>query len=219
MAKKKADALRDKLLDATLAHVPFDGWTETAILAGAKDVEIDAAAAHRAFPGGPLAVLEYFNARADREMEAALAKHKPAPPRLRDRIALAIRLRLEANAPHREAVRRGLSFLALPQNAPVGAKCLYRTVDAIWHAAGDMSTDFNFYTKRALLAGVYSATVLYWINDASEGFARTWTFLDRRLDEVIRVFGGIGRVARGIDRLPDPFKLFRPPAARRPRYR
>jgi ubiquinone biosynthesis protein COQ9 len=216
---KKLDAVRDKLLDATLAHVPFDGWSETALATGAKAIGVDAATAHRAFPGGALAMIEYFNERADREMAAALARQEPAPPRLRDRIALAIRLRLEANAGHREAIRRGLTFLALPQNAPVGAKCLYRTVDAIWHAAGDMSTDFSFYTKRALLAGVYSATVLYWLNDASEGFTRSWAFLDRRLDEVLRVFGGIGRVARGLDNLPDPFKLFRPTTGRRPRYR
>ena len=216
---KKLDAIRDKLLDATLAHVPFDGWSETAIATGAKDIGVAAATAQRAFPGGPLAMIEYFNERADREMAAALARQDPTPARLRDRIALAIRLRLEANAGHREAIRRGLAYLALPHNAPIGAKCLYRTVDAIWYAAGDASTDFSFYTKRALLAGVYSATVLYWLNDASEGFARTWAFLDRRIDGVLRVFGGIGRVARGLDNLPDPFKLFRPTAGRRPRYR
>jgi ubiquinone biosynthesis protein COQ9 len=216
---KKLDAIRDTLLDATLAHVPFDGWTETAITAGAKDIDIDEATAHRAFPGGALSALEYFNARADRAMIAALADHETAPPRLRDRVALAIRLRLEANAAHREAIRRGLAYLALPQNAPVGAKCLYRTIDAVWHAAGDMSTDFSFYTKRALLAGVYSATVLYWLNDASEGFARSWAFLDRRIDEVLRVFGGIGRVTRRLETLPDPFKLFRHAPRRRPRYR
>jgi ubiquinone biosynthesis protein COQ9 len=213
------DAVRDRLLDATLAHVPFDGWTDTALLTAAREIGVDDATVHRAFPGGPLAVIDYFNDRADREMAAALAAASPAPPRLRDRIALAIRLRLEANARHREAIRRGLAYLALPQNAPIAAKCLYRTVDAIWYAAGDMSTDFNFYTKRALLAGVYSATVLYWVNDASEGFGRTWTFLDRRIDDVLRVFGGLGRVARGLGHLPDPFKLFRPSAPRRPRYR
>jgi len=215
----KLDAVRDKLLDATLAHVPFDGWTETALATAAKEIGIDEATAHRAFPGGPLAAIEYFNERADKAMIAALADHAAAPPRLRDRVALAIRIRLEANAAHREAIRRGLAYLSLPQNAPVGAKCLYRTVDAIWHAAGDMSTDFSFYTKRALLAGVYSATVLYWLNDASEGVARTWAFLDRRIDDVLRVFGGLGRITRGLEHLPDPFKLFRPSAGRRPRYR
>jgi ubiquinone biosynthesis protein COQ9 len=217
---KKLDTIRDKLLDATLAHVPFDGWTETAIRAGAHDIGVDLPTVHRAFPGGALAMIEHFNERADRAMAEAVARHEPAPARLRDRIALAVRLRLEANAQHREAIRRGLAYLSLPQNAPVGAKCLYRTVDAIWYAAGDLSTDFSFYTKRALLAGVYSATVLFWINDASEGFARTWAFLDRRLDEVLRVFGGIGRLTRGLERtIPDPFRLFRPTTGRRPRYR
>ena len=85
-----------------------------------------------------------------------------------------------------EAVRRGLALLALPLNAPLGLKLLYRTVDAIWYAAGDTSADFNFYTKRATLAGVFSSTLFYWLNDRSEGNTATWEFLDRRIDDVMR---------------------------------
>jgi ubiquinone biosynthesis protein COQ9 len=134
--------------------------------------------------------------------------------KIRDKVAFAIRLRLEANAAHREAIRQALSFLALPIHAPLAAKCLYRTVDAIWYAVGDRSTDFSFYTRRGLLAGVYAGTVLYWLNDKSEGFADSWAFLDRRIADVMRIYELRGKLDRFVDQLPDPFRLFRRPAGR-----
>jgi ubiquinone biosynthesis protein COQ9 len=208
-------AQREALLKATLPHVPFDGWTHTALIAGARDAGIEPALADNAFPGGMGELLDFYHRTADIEMVRALeAQPDLTGMRVRDKVALAIRLRLEANAVHREAIRQALSFLALPANAPLGAKCLYRTVDAIWYAVGDRSTDFSFYTRRALLAGVYGGTVLYWLNDKSEGFADTWAFLDRRIDDVMK----IGQLRAGLDRfldqLPDPFRLFRRPAGR-----
>src|SRR5882724_6816303 len=183
------DAQRAVLLKATLPHVPFDGWTRTAFVAGARHAGLEMVLALEARPD--LAALK-----------------------TREKVALAIRLRLEANAGNREAIRQALSFLALPANAPLGAKCLYRTVDAIWYAAGDRATDFSFYTKRALLAGVYSATVLYWLNDKSDGFAETWTFLDRRIADVMKIYALRARLDRFAEQLPDPFRLFRRPAGR-----
>ena len=120
-----------------------------------------------------------------------------------DRVATAVRVRLEALGPHREAVSRGLAFLALPHNAALGTRCLYRTVDAIWYAAGDTATDYNFYTKRLLLAGVYTSTLLFWLNDRSEGYAQTWAFLDRRIGEVMRIGGTLGRTVGSLLDLPD----------------
>jgi ubiquinone biosynthesis protein COQ9 len=209
------DTQREALLKATLSHVPFDGWTHTALMAGARDCGIEPALADNAFPGGMAELLDFYHRVADIEMVRALeAQPDLAKMRVRNKVALAIRLRLEANAGNREAIRQALSFLALPTNAPLGAKCLYRTVDAIWYAVGDKATDFSFYTKRALLAGVYSATVLYWLGDKSEGFADSWAFLDRRIDDVMK----IGQLRAGLDRfldqLPDPFRLFRRPAGR-----
>src|SRR5205809_7791049 len=106
--------------------------------------------------------------------------------KVRERIKLAVRLRIEQTVGGRESVRRGLALLALPFNAPLALRLLYRTVDAIWYAAGDTSTDFNFYTKRATLAGVFSSTLLYWLNDRSEGSEATWSFVDLRIDDVMR---------------------------------
>ena len=100
-----------------------------------------------------------------------------------------------------------MTVLSFPTNGPVGLRCLYRTVDTIWRAAGDTATDFNFYTKRGLLAGVYSATVVYWLNDSSEDFSRTWRFLDRRIDETMQIPKITQRLKKTLEKLPDPFGL------------
>ena len=116
-----------------------------------------------------------------------MEKQGVADLKVRDRIKQAVRIRLERHAGEREAVRRALALLSLPFNAPLALKLLYNTVDALWYAAGDTSTDFNFYTKRATLAGVYSSTLLYWLNDRTPGSEATWAFLDRRIDDVMKI--------------------------------
>ena len=180
-------ALRDAILDAAMDHIPFDGWTREAAIRGAEDAGLDAAAAMRAFPGGQRDMIAWHLRQADRRMAEALAEMDLGSMKIRERIAAGVRTRLEQNARHREAIRKALAFLALPQNAPMAAQALYRTVDEMWYAAGDTATDWNFYSKRGLLAGVYSSTVLYWLNDKSDGFADTWAFLDRRIANVLQI--------------------------------
>ncbi len=197
------EKLRGELLQASLAHVAFDGWSRTTLRAAARDLDVDPVLAFNAFPGGEAELIEAFSTWADHRMLDALAERDLAAMRVRERIAVAVRLRLELLDPYREAVRRGLAFLALPPNAAVGLKCLYRTVDAIWYAAGDRATDYNFYTKRLLLAGVYSSTLLYWLDDASEGYEQTWAFLERRIAEVLKVGGRLGKAVTGVLDLPD----------------
>lgn len=210
----EVDKARRDILEAALPHVPFDGWTEAAIRTGAADAGYEPSMAVRAFPGGAREMIEFWNAVADETMLAEMAERGTDNLRTRDRVALAVRLRLEGQDAHREAVRRGLAFLSLPGNAALGLRCLHRTVDTIWYAAGDRSTDYNWYTKRGLLAGVYAATVTVWVNDTSEGSADTWAFLDRRIDEVVRVAGGIGRSVNRLGSF-DPFGLFRRTPGRR----
>src|SRR5262249_20988718 len=181
---------------------------------GMRDAGVDPGLAANAFPGGMAEMVEHWNRLADRHMLEALAALDLQALKVRERVGRAVRLRLEQAAPHRVPVRRGLAFAALPQNGPLAARCLYRTVDAIWHAIGDRSTDHNFYTKRALLAGVYGATVLYWLNDRSSDSSATWAFLDRRIADVMRVPMAIARVGRLADHLPNPFRLFRRPFMR-----
>lgn len=203
-------ALRDKIVEAALPHVPFDGWTPRAARRAAADLGLTRADAMRAFPFGAADMVAHFSDLADRRMVAELERRDIASMKIRERITTAVRVRLEQAAPHREAVRRALAVLALPSNVVLGGKCLYRTVDAMWVAAGDRSTDWNFYSKRSLLAGVFSSTVLYWLDDRSDDMADTWAFLDRRIADVMRIPKVTGRVRSFVDRLPNPARLCRP---------
>lgn len=204
--------LRDTVLDAALPHIPFDGWTETALAQGAADAGLAPEEASRAFPGGAIDAIAHHSRRADARMLAALEAESGEGAERRGMTATvrrAIQLRLEASMGEREAIRRALAILGRPQHAPLAARLLYRTVDAVWYAAGDTATDFNFYTKRGLLAAVYSATVLYWLDDRSEGCADTWAFLDRRLADVLRVPKAMARAERLLGGLPSPFRVLR----------
>jgi ubiquinone biosynthesis protein COQ9 len=180
-------AVRDRLADAVLSEAAFDGWSRSAMAAASGRLDLSAGEAERLFPGGPLQVLTYVSERADQRTVEDMEKEGVASLKIRDRIKAAVRIRLERHSGEREAARRALAMLALPINAGLALRLLYKAVDAMWYAAGDTSTDFNFYTKRAILAGVYSSTLLYWLNDRSEGNEATWSFLDRRIDDVMKI--------------------------------
>ena len=210
MKSPLAESQRTALIEAVLPDVPFDGWSRAALRAAARRVGMPAEEAMALFPRGGPDLVAGFSRWADRQMLDRLETLPLEPLRASERIALAIGIRLETVAPWREAVRRGLAVLALPLNAPLALRLLYETVDSIWYAAGDGSTDFSFYTKRLTLAAIWAATVLYWLEDRSEGFADTSAFVERRLADAAR----IGRARRGLEaateRLPNPFRLLRP---------
>ncbi len=197
---------RRKLLEAILRQVPFEGWTDRALRAGAREAGVEPMAARRAFPGGVAEVLAFWSGASDRRMLDELEKRDLESMRVRDRIGTAVRVRLELNAKHREALRLALGRAVLPGNAPGAMRALWRTVDAMWRAAGDTATDFNFYTKRGLLAGVYASTLLFWLDDRSEGFAESWAFLDRRIADIMRVPKALGRLRQCV---PDPGRVLR----------
>lgn len=182
-------ASKDKIMLAALDHVPFDGWTRVALATGAKDIGLDPEEALLAFPDGIPDLVDHLATWADGRMLAALAEMDLKAMPVRDRIAAGVRVRLQALVPHREAVRRLAAYLAMPQNLPLAARLTWRTVDAIWYAAGDEASDFNYYTKRGLLAPVLTTTALYWLNDESPDFADTWAFLDRRIGDAMKVPG------------------------------
>jgi ubiquinone biosynthesis protein COQ9 len=200
---------RRELLAQMLRHAPFDGWTMKALEAAARDLGLGLGDALLLFPGGLGELAAFHHAEADRLMLKGLGAQDLSGLKIRERVALAVRVRLEPHAKDREAIRRVLGFLAQPQNAPLALRCLYRTVDAVWHAIGDRSTDFNFYTKRGLLAAVYGSTVLYWLEDKSEGQAESWKFLDRRIADVMKVPQLTARLGKLAERLPDPLKLLK----------
>ena len=200
---------KDELLLATLSHVAFDGWSVAALRAGARDAGVNEAAALALFPRGPIELVEWFSAWADRAMLERLTALPLAEMKVRERVAAGVRARLAALLPHREAARRALAVLAQPHNAPLALKLLYRTVDAIWYAAGDTATDFNFYTKRALLAAVYGATMLCWFEDRSPDGGDTEAFLARRLDDAMALPKVVERLRAAADRLPNPLRFLR----------
>ena len=204
-----ARATRDKILLATLPHVAFDGWTRRALRAGVADLDLAPEMALRVFPGGVNELADHFADWADRRMLDALGAMDLDAMHVRDRVTAGVRTRLEALAPHREAARRLLAYLAMTLNAPLAARITWRTVDAIWYAAGDEATDFNYYTKRGLLTPVYTTTVLYWLADTSDGFADTWAYLDRRIDDVMKIPGLTARVKKALGAFLRPFSILR----------
>ena len=189
---KKTDA-RHKIVQALLQQVAFDGWTETAYAAALKQAHMTRAEADKHFPGGLADCVEYFAVSVDEGMQERIkAERNFARMRVRDKITFAVRARLEIMLPHREAVRRLMLWYAMPLHMPSGARRFYRAVDMIWVAAGDTSTDYNFYTKRVLLSAVLKATILFWLGDETPGCSATWDFLDRRIGDVMKLGKTIG---------------------------
>lgn len=180
------DDAKTRILDASLPHVTFDGWSQATFEGAIEDSGVDPALARSLFPRGALDLAIAFHKRGDAQMVARLKAENLLSMRFRDRIAAGVRFRLEAVAEHKEAVRRGTALFALPMNAGDGAKLIWGTADAIWTALGDQSKDHNWYTKRATLSAVYGSTVLFWLGDESEDHAATWEFLDRRIDNVMQ---------------------------------
>lgn len=207
-------AQKDALLLAALEHVAFDGWSRQSLAAAARDLDLDPTTARRLFPRGGESLLDAFDDWADRRMLERLEADDASTSRVRDRIAAAIRARLEAMAPYREATRRAIAARALPATAMGGLQNLWRTVDRMWLAAGDTKNDgAAIYTKRASLAGLYTATVLYWLEDTSDAQDDTWAFLDRRIDGVMRLQRLRRQAERMGRRLPLPRRRDRDAAA------
>jgi ubiquinone biosynthesis protein COQ9 len=202
-------ACKDALLEAVLPNVVFDGWSPAAVRAGAERLGLDEAESLRLFPDGPGEVALWLDDWADRRMLEALGGLDLAGMKVRARVAAAVTARLQALAPHREAVRRAIALKLSPFGVARAARIVYRTVDAIWYAAGDTATDFNFYTKRSLLAAIYTPTMLYWLNDGSDGAADTLAFFDRRLADVMKLPGLGGRLKKAAGRATAPFDRLR----------
>lgn len=177
---------RDRVLNAALPHVAFDGWSMTTLRAGASEAGVPEALARALFPRGGIDLAVAFHRRGDAALTERLAREGLSERRFRDRIAHAVRLRLEL-AGDKELVRRAATLFALPVHAADGAQALWGTSDVIWTALGDTVRDFSWWTKRATLSGVHAATVLFWLGDDSAGNQATWAFLDRRIEDVMRI--------------------------------
>lgn len=215
-AQRARQGMRDRLLEAALPHVVFDGWGMTALAAGAADINVPIGQIHAVFITPERDLLTHFSDWADRRMLARLSGMDLPSKKLRERITAAVRARMEVLSGHEEALRRALGSLALPGNAWAGARDGYRTVDTIWRIVGDEATDFSFYTKRGLLAVVLASTTLFWLDDVSDGHAETWAFLDRRIAEIMKAPELQARAAGFMERLSKPVRGF---GARLPRLK
>jgi ubiquinone biosynthesis protein COQ9 len=180
------ERLRRELALAVGENAVFDGWTQKAVDSAAAQLGLDPVQARLAMPKTQPGMIDVYIQEVDRGLEASFTPKRLAAMKIREKIRALIWHRLEIMGPAREAVRRALAVLAMPQNLPLALRISWRSADLMWRLAGDASTDFNHYTKRMTLGAVYGATLLVWLDDQSEGWADTAAFLDRRIDDVMR---------------------------------
>jgi ubiquinone biosynthesis protein COQ9 len=180
------ERLRRELALGVGENAVFDGWTTKAVDSAAARLGIDPVQARLAMPKSQPGMIDVYIREVDRGLEAYFTPKRLAALKIREKIRALIWHRLEIMGPAREAVRRGLAILAMPQNLPLAVRISWRSADLMWRIAGDTSTDFNHYTKRMTLRAVYGSTLLVWLDDQSEGWPDTAAFLDRRIDDVMR---------------------------------
>ena len=196
------ERIRRQLALAVGENAAFDGWSRAAVDLAAEQAGIPLEQARLAMPGDAVGLIDLYGQAIDRELGAAFPPERVAAMKIRARIRDLLWQRLRLQAPAKEAIRRSLAILAMPQNLPAAAKLSWRTADGMWRLAGDTATDYNHYTKRATLAAVYGSTLLAWLGDDSEGEADTAAFLDRRIDEVMRFEQFKARWGQGSERRP-----------------
>ncbi len=192
---------QDLIISHLLTHVPKMGWTLAALRQAVLDAGYEEGDEFRAFQGNMDKVLEHYLDWVDRQMSARLDEVDLSSMRVKDRVATAVMVRLRLLETHKEAVRKSVDYAKHPTRVSLALKGVYNTVNTIWYAAGDTSTDFNFYTKRTLLGGVYSATLLYWLTDESEDNIKTRAYLSRRLDQVMQIPKVKAKLSDGFDLL------------------
>ncbi|MDR2831722.1 MAG: COQ9 family protein [Rickettsiales bacterium] len=174
------------IIDRLIRVIPFEGISDETLLKVCTDLNL--ASSFCKFQNGIYSALEYIAEDLNNLMETELKNSNLEAMRVRERIKLAVQIRLSnyIKLPnYREFLKNILSFSVLPKNTYFSSKLLYKTVSAIWYGIHDQSTDFNYYTKRAILAGVYLSTILFFINDYSKDFADTLLFLDKRINNVM----------------------------------
>ena len=180
------DEIRAVLAPAIAANAGFDGWGDAALVLAAQAEGVDADIARLAFPSGAIDMIDAWFGAVDAAMAAAVPPERLAAMKVRERITALVEARLALVAPQRESLRRALAILAMPGHLVHAAKLGWRAADLMWRAAGDTATDYNHYSKRTILAGVYAATITVLVDDDSEGHADTLAFLGRRIEGIMR---------------------------------
>ena len=181
------EQMRRRIALAVGENAVFDGWTRAAVDSAAGQLGIDPVQARLAMPKSQAAMIDVYIQEVDRALEAHFTPELLSGMKIREKIRSLVWQRLEIQAPAREAVRRALAILSMPQNVPLALRISWRTADLMWRVAGDTSTDFNHYTTRMTLGAVYGSTLLVWLDDQSEGWTDTAAFLNRRIDDVMKI--------------------------------
>ncbi len=186
LADATLDELRDALAPVIASNAAFDGWNADALGAAADTLGVDRDVARLAFPGGAVDMIDAWFAAIDRAMLDRVTPEALAGMKIRQRITALVEARLAILAPQRDSLRRALAILAMPNHVARAARLGWRSADAMWRAAGDTATDYNHYTKRAMLGGIYAATIAVFVQDESADWADTRAFLARRIDGIMR---------------------------------
>lgn len=198
-APDNLDALRIALAPGIADAAAFDGWSEAAVEVAASGQGIDPASARYAFDSGPMAMIEAWAGSVDAAMATAFPPERIAAMKIRERIRSLVQFRLDAIVHQKEALRRALAIMAMPQNAPRAAKLAWHSADAMWRLAGDTATDYNHYTKRLTLGSIYAATLAVYVGDTSEDHADTRAFLDRRIEGIMKFEKAKARILKPRD--------------------
>lgn len=194
------------LIEEILKNVPFDGFEESCFVESAKKLGHDPIILDALFPERPADIVKAFSQWADEEMLASLANVSPADLSVRGKIKLAVKSRMKCLWAHKEAVRKASAYWSRPDRGLQGGKSVWYTADAIWDWAGDTSEDINHYTKRMLLSGVVTSTILYWLGNDERTEEQVFDFLDRRIEQVVTVGKNIGGVTKPLNWAYQMFK-------------
>lgn len=198
---------RLSLLEATLPHIPFDGWSGTSLKLGVKNTDLPTGAEELYFPGGALEMIQFWNTEMDKAVEADLAKLDITKMRIRDKVTAGVLARLYAIGPHEEAARRAVARTALPDGLLQGPKILWAAADTIWRAIGDTSTDINYYTKRTTLSAVISTSLASWLSDDDPEKTKARAFLDARIENVMQFEGAKYKAKKRLTGMPNPAEI------------
>lgn len=180
------DKIKQNILAEALKAIPFEGYSLTMLENASKKCGYEPKMGELVFKDGMTSLIQYYFETLDEEMIKNTSKKLTKS--ITQNVKIAVLERIKILSKNKLVVSKTLAFLGLPHNAIFGTKLLWNTCDKIWHdIVGDKSVDFNYYSKRTLLCGVYSSTVLFWLSDESKGFKDTEEFLDRRLAEVGKI--------------------------------
>ncbi len=199
--------MREALLDAVLPLVPFEGWTPAVLARAAHDAGIGKSEVKRALPRGAADLIDLYAGRCDDAMAAHMARLELGTMKVRHKITEAVRVRIDAMTPHKDAAYKALQAMGHPGRGLLGMRLTARTCDRIWRAIGDTSTDVNYYTKRATLSAVLGSTILFYFDDETAGHEATWAFLDRRIDNVMTFEKVKAQAKTTFAHLPSPLEI------------